>query len=83
MTDMLALGFLDVARIEFSMRVPEELCVIGFDDIPAAGWLGYDLTTFRQPIDGIADLLRRPAEPPCFSRPHRRFRSPSRVSSSG
>ena len=56
-TDMLALGFLDVARIEFRMRVPDELCVIGFDDIPAAGWLGYDLTTFRQPIDGIADHI--------------------------
>lgn len=53
-TDLLALGFIDAARIEFRMRIPEDLCVIGFDDIAAAGWLGYGLTTFRQPIDEIA-----------------------------
>ena len=29
--------------------------MIGFDDIEQAGWAAYDLTTFRQPIDAIAD----------------------------
>ncbi|MDT1063790.1 substrate-binding domain-containing protein [Paracoccus sp. CPCC 101403] len=56
-TDLLALGFLDAARIEFRLRIPEDLCVMGFDDIAAAGWLGYDLTTFRQPIAEIADHI--------------------------
>ena len=56
-TDLLALGFLDAARLEFRMQIPEDLCVVGFDDIAAAGWLGYGLTTFRQPLDAIAQHI--------------------------
>jgi DNA-binding LacI/PurR family transcriptional regulator len=56
-TDLLALGFMDVARLEFRLSIPDDLCVIGFDDIPEAGWLGYNLTTFRQPVDEIADYI--------------------------
>lgn len=56
-TDLLALGFMDAARLEFRMNIPEDLCVIGFDDIPEAGWLGYDLTTFRQPLHEIAERI--------------------------
>ena len=52
-TDLLALGFLDAARFEQRRRVPEDLSVIGFDDIPQAAWSAYRLTTFRQPV---ADL---------------------------
>lgn len=67
-TDMLALGFMDAARQEFRLRIPDDLCVIGFDDIAASGWFSYDLTTFRQPINEIADyiaglLQRDEAEP--------------------
>jgi DNA-binding LacI/PurR family transcriptional regulator len=54
-TDLLACGFLDVARNEFGLTVPDELCVVGFDDIEQAGWSSYELTTFRQPVDQIAD----------------------------
>lgn len=56
-TDLLACGFLDAARTEFGMVVPEELCVVGFDDIEQAGWASYRLTTFRQPIDLMADHI--------------------------
>lgn len=55
-TDLVACGFLDVARRDMGLIVPDELCVLGFDDIPQAAWHGYDLTTFRQPLDDIADL---------------------------
>lgn len=56
-TDLLACGFMDAARVEFGMDVPSELCVIGFDDIEQAGWASYQLTTFRQPIEQIADHI--------------------------
>jgi DNA-binding LacI/PurR family transcriptional regulator len=56
-TDLLACGFMDAARREFGLGIPEDLCVIGFDDIEQAGWAAYDLTTFRQPIDAIADHI--------------------------
>ena len=54
-TDLLACGFMDAARREFGLEVPADLCVVGFDDIEQAGWASYQLTTFRQPIDEIAD----------------------------
>ncbi|MHA6298231.1 LacI family DNA-binding transcriptional regulator [Devosia sp. CAU 1758] len=54
-TDLLALGFMDVARLEFGLDIPADLCVVGFDDIEQAGWASYQLTTFRQPLDPMAD----------------------------
>ena len=56
-TDLLALGFIDAARQDFQLTIPEDLCVIGFDDISEAGWLGYNLTTFRQPIGEISQYI--------------------------
>ncbi|WOI57798.1 LacI family DNA-binding transcriptional regulator [Palleronia sp. LCG004] len=49
-TDLLACGFMDAARQEFGLRIPEDLSVIGFDDIHQASWDSYRLTTFSQPI---------------------------------
>ena len=56
-TDLLACGFMDSARHEFGLQIPRDLCVVGFDDIEQAGWSSYNLTTFRQPIDQIADRI--------------------------
>jgi len=46
-SDTQALGVLDAARI-LNIRVPEELSVVGFDDIETASHVG--LTTVRQPL---------------------------------
>lgn len=54
-TDLLACGVMDAARTRLRLDVPGDVSVIGFDDIPQAGWESYALTTFRQPIDDIAD----------------------------
>ena len=56
-TDLLACGFMDAARHEFGLEVPADLCVVGFDDIEQAGWTSYRLTTFRQPVDAMADYI--------------------------
>ena len=53
--DLMALGVLDYARGKLRIRVPEDLSIIGFDDIPMANWPSYSLTTFRQPIDKLVD----------------------------
>lgn len=50
-SDLIALGALDSTRVESALRVPEDVGIIGFDDIEAAGWLGNQLTTVRQPVD--------------------------------
>jgi DNA-binding LacI/PurR family transcriptional regulator len=61
--DLLALGVIDVARRDFGIRVPEDLMVAGFDDIPAASWKAYDLTTFVQDAEAMTqqalEILRR------------------------
>lgn len=65
-TDLLACGFMDAARSEFGMAIPADICIVGFDDIEQAGWASYALTTFRQPIDQMAEkiatLLEEPAQ---------------------
>ena len=59
--DILAVGVLDAIRRECGgLRVPEDISVVGFDDIAMASWPSYDLTTVRQPVDlmiaGTIDL---------------------------
>ena len=42
------MGAIDAIRRVVGLRVPEDVMIAGFDDIPAASWLAYDLTTFIQ-----------------------------------
>jgi DNA-binding LacI/PurR family transcriptional regulator len=53
--DLMAMGALDVARHEFNLKVPGDLSIIGFDDIPMAQWPCYSLTTIRQPFKPMVD----------------------------
>ncbi|HEV3424258.1 MAG TPA: LacI family DNA-binding transcriptional regulator [Paraburkholderia sp.] len=55
-SDLLALGFIDVARQRFNLRVPQDIAVVGFDDIPAAGYENYELSTIRQDTEGLANV---------------------------
>ncbi|MFD1882933.1 LacI family DNA-binding transcriptional regulator [Paracoccus pacificus] len=54
-TDQIACGVLDAVRHRFNVEVPRQLSLIGFDDIAQAEWESYNLTTFRQPVEEIAD----------------------------
>ncbi|RIH87893.1 LacI family DNA-binding transcriptional regulator [Calidithermus roseus] len=56
--DITAIGAIDAAR-KLKVRVPEDLAVIGFDDIPAASWAAYNLTTVRQPIERMIEASVR------------------------
>lgn len=47
--DIMAIALLDAVRVT-SVSVPEDMAVIGFDDIPMAAWEAYQLTTMRQPL---------------------------------
>lgn len=58
-TDLIALGFVDAVRLERGRRVPDDISVIGFDDIPQAAWSAYRLTTFRQPVQVLSDQVMR------------------------
>ncbi len=84
LNDLMALGALDAARA-VGRRVPQELSIVGFDDIPFAALASPPLTTVRQPIrqlgERAAELLlglidearspeaRRRAEPSAVTLP--------------
>lgn len=56
-SDLLALGVMDVVRHSIGLSVPKEVSIIGFDDIEQAGWASYELTTFRQPMEAMVDCM--------------------------
>lgn len=49
--DHMAFAVMDTLRFELGLRVPGDVSVVGYDDVPAASWPAYDLTTVRQPAN--------------------------------
>ncbi|MFC5911115.1 LacI family DNA-binding transcriptional regulator [Streptacidiphilus monticola] len=56
--DLQALGVYQAAR-ELGLRIPEDLSVVGFDDLPLTRWVGPPLTTVRQPLTEMAEAATR------------------------
>jgi LacI family transcriptional regulator, xylobiose transport system transcriptional regulator len=56
--DLQALGVYQAAR-EARLHIPEDLSVVGFDDLPVAKWVGPPLTTIRQPLAQMAASAAR------------------------
>ena len=56
--DTIAMGVLDAAKRR-GISVPQQLSVIGFDDIPLAGSPLLALTTIRQPVEAMARTTAR------------------------
>ncbi len=48
-SDQQALGVYEAAR-QHGLRVPQDLSIVGFDDLPVARWISPPLTTVRQPL---------------------------------
>ncbi|PWQ93349.1 LacI family DNA-binding transcriptional regulator [Leucothrix pacifica] len=56
--DHMAFAVMDVIRGEYGLRIPEDISVVGYDDVPEAGWPSYNLTTVEQPVEKmIADTV--------------------------
>ena len=56
--DLQAFGVYQAAR-EARLHIPEDLSVVGFDDLPIAKWVGPPLTTIRQPLAQMAATAAR------------------------
>ncbi len=54
--DAMALGVLDAVRFALMLKVPRDISVVGFDDIPAGRRPAYLLTTVSQPFEAMANL---------------------------
>jgi len=46
--DHMAFAVMDVLRQDLGLSIPEDVSVVGFDDVPPASWGAYSLTTVRQ-----------------------------------
>ncbi|MDR1807609.1 MAG: LacI family DNA-binding transcriptional regulator [Propionibacteriaceae bacterium] len=57
-SDLQASGVYQAAA-ELGLRIPEDLSVVGFDDVPLCGWVTPKLTTVHQPIDEMARQATR------------------------
>ena len=57
--DSMALGLMDGIRFDLGLRVPEDVAVAGFDDLPQAAWPTYELTTLRQPVRRLTRAATR------------------------
>lgn len=53
--DIMALGAMDAARSRLGIKIPNELSIVGYDDIPMANWPAYDLTTIRQSVTDMVE----------------------------
>ncbi|WP_374196057.1 LacI family DNA-binding transcriptional regulator [Streptomyces sp. TS71-3] len=53
-SDLQGLGVLEAARVR-GLRVPTDLSVVGYDDIPLARWSSPALTTVHQPLRRMAE----------------------------
>jgi len=74
--DLIAFGALDAAR-RIGIRVPDDLSVVGFDDVDMAGWEAFNLTTVKQPLgkmgrEAVRLLLERISAAGDAAPPHRR-----------
>ena len=67
-SDLIAMGIIDAIKRESNLKIPQDVSIVGFDDIPQASWKAYELTTIHQPInrlvkktvDVLFDLLNNP-----------------------
>jgi LacI family transcriptional regulator len=57
-SDQMAFGVYEAAR-QHGLRVPSDLSVVGFDDLPEAAWTSPPLTTVRQPLAEMGMLAAR------------------------
>jgi DNA-binding LacI/PurR family transcriptional regulator len=53
--DQMAVAVIDALRHELGLAVPEDVSVVGFDNVPQAAWASYELTTFEQPVAPMVD----------------------------
>jgi LacI family transcriptional regulator len=86
-SDVMAIGALKALR-EAGLQVPQDVALVGFDDVPLATAVEPELTTVRQPIERLgsmaADLLLNLLEnPPDERAPAHRIILPCRLAIRG
>lgn len=53
--DHMAFVVMDLLRFHYGLRIPEDISIVAYDNVPEADWLAYNLTTVEQPVDAMID----------------------------
>lgn len=53
--DHMAIAALECLRYEFKLSIPNDVSIIGYDDVEIASWPSFSLTTIRQPANQMVD----------------------------
>ncbi len=53
--DHMAVAVMDVARYEFGLAIPDDLSIVGYDDVGPARWTSYGITTMSQPLKRMVE----------------------------
>lgn len=53
--DHMAIAAMECLRYEFRLSIPDDVSIIGYDDVEIASWPSYSLTTIRQPANRMVD----------------------------
>ena len=73
-SDHMAFAAIDTLRGALGLRVPEDVSVVGFDNVPQADWGAYRLTTVQQDavsmIDATVRMLLQQLEDDAVTRDH-------------
>jgi DNA-binding LacI/PurR family transcriptional regulator len=54
-SDFMAFAVMDVLRHELGLRIPEDVSVVGFDDVPQAQWQSYQMSSVRQSVPEMVE----------------------------
>lgn len=53
--DHMAIAVMDTLRIELGLRIPQDVSVVGFDNVRQAAWGSYQLTSVEQDADAMIE----------------------------
>ena len=53
--DHMAFAVMDELRFGLGLRLPDDISIVGYDDVPMAAWPAYDLTTIREPVNRMVE----------------------------
>ena len=53
--DHMAVAVMDVARYEFGLSIPQDLSIVGYDDVGPARWTSYGITSMSQPLKRMVE----------------------------
>ena len=57
--DHMAMAVMDTLRIELGLRIPDDVCVVGFDNVKQAAWGSYQLSSVEQDADAMIEATVR------------------------